>query len=559
MKKIENLLIGIYKPEDITTIKKGIEKLWHKYDQLHKSENYTLSQKDVVLISYGDQVYRKGEDKLNTLRRLLNTQLKEQISIVHILPFYPYSSDDGFSVTDYYAVDPALGNWEDVNMMSKDFRLLFDAVINHNSCKSKWFNEFLAGNKDFKEFYLEADVKNGFDKVVRPRTSPLTHTFKGKDKSYEVWTTFSRDQVDLNYNNPKLLLQILDLLLFYVSKGASIIRLDAIGFMWKEINTSCIHLPQTHELIKLMRVVIEHLNPSIMLLTETNVPHKDNISYFGNGDEAHMVYNFTLPPLLAYSILNQTTKKLSEWVSQLIVPYNNVCYFNFLASHDGVGVMPVENILSQNELDVLINSAKANGGKVSYKSKGNGVEVPYEINCNYLSLLSGSEGDLKLGMKRSILAHAILLSMPGLPAIYFHSIFGSINDLFGMNANGQNRRINREKFEYDYLNQLLENEDSRQALLLHGIKNMIDTRKNELAFDPYGKFEVISPVNGVFAISRITENEKDTIYCYFNLTQDTLQLSLEKNVSWHDIISEHTYANIISLEPLGFVWLKKSL
>jgi len=558
MEKISQLLASIYQPEDVSFIKEGIEKLWEKYSLLAKSGNHVLTEKDVVLITYGDQVYKNKEDKLSTLRQLLHTHLKEQISIVHILPFYPYTSDDGFSITDYYAVNPELGNWDEVKEISQEFRLLFDAVINHNSSESDWFRGFLEGDENYRAYYYEVDASKGFDDVVRPRTSPLTHTFISDGQSHEVWTTFSRDQVDLNYTNPKLLLQILDLLLFYATKGASIIRLDAIGFMWKEINTNCIHLPQTHQLIKLMREVVGYLNPSIMLLTETNVPHEDNISYFGNGDEAHMVYNFTLPPLLAFSILNETTEKLSKWVSQLVVPYKSVCYFNFLASHDGVGVMPVHDILNANELNVLISSAKANSGKVSYKTKDKGEEIPYEINCNYMSLLQGLECDESLGIKRSLLAHAILLTMPGLPAIYFHSIFGSVNDLKGLEESGQNRRINRKKFEYNYLNDLLKNPISRESIMLLGIKRLIDIRKNEPAFDPYGKFEVMSPFNGVFGLSRKTVSEKDSIYGYFNLTQKPVEVQLEQGESWLDIISSNIHSNSLSLKPLGFVWLKKS-
>lgn len=556
MEKIKQLLNGLYSLGEIEYILKGIEALWEKYSSIIRKPDYKLTEEDVVLITYGDQLYRKGEDKLQTLKLALDSYLTDQVSIVHILPFYPFTSDDGFSITDYYAVDPGLGNWDEIEKLSKDFKLLFDAVINHNSSESDWFKGFLNGDESFKEYYVEEDSLAGFSEVVRPRTSPLIHTFQGKERAFNVWTTFSRDQVDLNYKNPRVLLHILDLLLFYVSKGASIIRLDAVGFLWKEKNTTCIHLEQTHKIIKLTRQVIGHLNPSVMLLTETNVPHKDNISYFGDGNEAHMVYNFTLPPLLAFSLLNQTTEKLQKWISELIVPYNNVCYFNFLASHDGVGVMPVHNILNDAELDVLINSAKANGGKVSYKSIGEGKEVPYEINCNYLSLLFGPQNDEALGMKRSLLAHAILLTMPGLPAIYFHSIFGSVNDIEGLKASGQNRRINREKFNYDQWTTLLDDPTSRQAIILDKIKSLIDLRKIEKAFDPYGSFEVLDTPNGVLGICRTCDPQNESVYGYFNITQEPMEMPLSGS-GWLDIVTKTSFSAILTLNPLSFVWLKK--
>lgn len=558
MENSRNLLQGLYTPDQINYLLKGIEALWDKYSHSISKHDSKLSEEDVVLITYGDQVFRQGEDKLQTLNLVFDRYLKEEISIVHILPFYPYTSDDGFSITDYYAVDPALGNWDEIEKLSQEFQLLFDAVINHNSIESHWFKNFLKGDGSFKQYYVEEDVSEGYSDVVRPRTTPLTHTFTGNGKTYNVWTTFSRDQVDLNYKNPKVVLHILDLLLFYVSKGASIIRLDAVGFLWKEKNTSCIHLEQTHKLIKLMREVIGHLNPSVMLLTETNVPHKDNISYFGDGNEAHMVYNFTLPPLLAFSLLNQTTEKLKKWISELVVPYNNVCYFNFLASHDGVGVMPVQNILNDSELDVIINSAQVNGGKVSYKSVGDGKEVPYEVNCNYMSLLFGPQSDESLGMQRSLLAHAILLTMPGLPAIYFHSIFGSTNDLKGMNASGQNRRINREKFDYNQWTAILDDPTSRQAQMLKEIKRLINIRKQEKAFDPYGNFEVVeNTTNGVLGICRTLEPFEQSVFGYFNLTLKPMEIETQGS-DWKDIITKNQFGNKLVLEPLSFVWFKKN-
>jgi len=559
MEYIKELLSGIYKPEEVTLLLGGIDKLWNKYQFLAEAEDKVLTQKDVVLITYGDQVYQEGEDKLVTLNRFLNRYLSRQVSIVHILPFYPYTSDDGFSVTDYYSVNPELGNWQEVEKMSHDFRLLFDAVINHNSSQSDWFVGFLNGEEQYRDFYIEVDNLDGCENVTRPRTSPLVHAFTGKERDYQVWTTFSRDQVDLNFANPQLLLEVINLLLFYVSKGASIIRLDAVGFIWKEKNTTCMHLPQAHKLVKLMRSVIEHLNPSVMMLTETNVPHPDNIAYFGAGDEAHMVYNFTLPPLLAFSLLNETTERFSDWVSNLVVPHKNVCYFNFLSSHDGIGVMPVDDILNRDELNVLIDAAQANGGKVSYKSKGNGEQVPYEINCNFLSLLHGPDKDEELGVKRSLLAHAVLLTMPGLPAIYFHSMVGSVNDVKGMEESGQNRRINRQKFDYKYLEELLDNPDTRQSVILNGLKRLIDIRKNETAFDPYGEFEVISSGNGVFSLCRKGNSEEQSIYAHFNLTRQTQKVQLSGNTGWTDIITSRNFDEELQIQPLGFVWLKKRL
>lgn len=556
MKEIKSILSEIYSPEEINFLEDGIKKLWIKYKDIQNSISFNLTEKDVVLITYGDQVFRKGEAKLQTLNKLLLNKLKDEISIVHILPFYPSCSDDGFSVIDYYQVDPELGEWKDIEAISDNFKLLFDAVINHSSQDCEWFQKFLDNDEEFSDFYVEMDDPSAYINVVRPRTSPLSHTYKSSDGTKEIWTTFSKEQVDLNFRNPKVFLQILDLLLFYISKGAQIIRLDAAGFLWKEKNTSCIHLQQTHSLIKVMRKVIEKLPSSAMLLSETNVPHLENISYFGNGDEAHMVYNFTLPPLLAYSILSGDTKKLSDWTQSLKLPYDNVCYFNFLASHDGIGVRPVDHILNKYELDILIKSAKSNGGKISYKSNPDGRQSPYEINCNYFSLLKGEECSEELGIRRSIIAHAVLLTMPGLPAIYFHSMFGSENDIDGMKQSGINRRINREKFNFDNLNALLDGPKSRESIILENLKKMIRVRKTDPAFNPYGFFKTERPGEGIFSLERISKDGNSKVKTFFNLTDKRIDIPLNYSEAKIDLLSGGSYRHNLELNSLEFVWLK---
>lgn len=554
MEQINNLLKEIYNNEDLKELENEVQKLIEEYSENFAPANYQLTHKDIVLITYGDQVKKEGESKLQTLNKLLNETLKEEISIVHLLPFYPYCSDDGFSVIDFYKVNPDLGTWNDIDTISKSYKLIFDAVINHTSSKCNWFIKFLEGDEKYKDYYIEVNDLSPFKNVTRPRTSPLVHTFVKNNVKKNVWTTFSKEQVDLNFKNPRVFIQIIDLLLFYITKGAKIIRLDAVGFLWKEKNTTCINLPQTHLLIKAIRKIIEKFDSSVQLLSETNVPHTENISYFGNGDEAHMVYNFTLPPLLAYSLLTGEVKKLVDWARTLEVSYERACFFNFLASHDGVGLRPVNNILSEDDVNVLISSAKSNGGKISYKQNSDGSKTPYEINCNYYSMLKGNEKNEKLGIQRTILAHAVLLSMPGIPAIYFHSVFGSENDIKGVEETGIFRRINRQKFDYDNLTKKLKNTNSRESKILSALKKIMKVKKQDVAFDPYGKFIFDSPADGVFCIQRISKNNDSIVKAIYNFGFNSVSLKLIEEGK--DLLSEKSYVDSLYLSPLQFVWLK---
>ena len=557
--QLRSLLAQVYPTATVDDIIARIPGLLDQYRPLIKHTDYELSEKDVVLITYGDQVQKEGEFPLQTLQRFMNNQTEGLINSVHILPFYPYSSDDGFSVIDYYEVHPDWGNWDVVEDMAASYRLMFDAVVNHISQESAWFKGFLAGEEKYANYFLEDDPGKDYSQVVRPRVLPLLHDYVDSEgRTRYVWTTFSRDQVDINYRDPEVLLQVLDLLLFYASKGAKLIRLDAIGFMWKEDGTSCIHLPQTHNLIKVMRAVLAELVPDLIFITETNVPHLENISYFGNGfDEAQMVYNFTLPPLLAYSLLEGNGDKFTRWAQSLELPSAEVCFFNFTASHDGVGLRPVTGILERDEVQQLLEAAEANGGRVSYKTDTDGGQSPYEINCNYLSLLCGTEKDIDLGMARMIVAQAVMLGFPGLPAIYFHSLVGSRNDVEGMLSSGQNRRINREKLSYDILVEELENDPVRKSIWA-AFQELLQARRSSPAFHPLGTFQFHDLSPSVICIQRFSPDKAEEVWLLFNLTEANQEIHLPEG-AYADLLSDDEMGTKQYLHAYEYRWLRKKV
>lgn len=389
--RIKAKLIRIYGEERAGTILDPLFQLIEK-TQLPDADFGELSEADSVLITYGDQVQREGEAPLQTLHHVLNDTIKGVINTVHILPFFPYSSDDGFSVIDYYAVNPALGTWDDVRDMSTDFKLMFDAVFNHISAQSEWFKAFLRQESPYDNYFVTVPEGTDLSAVVRPRALPLLTAFQTPNGEKLVWTTFSEDQIDLNFDNPQLLLDVLRILLFYVEQGASLIRLDAIAFLWKVPGTSSIHLEETHLVIQLMRDVLDMVAPQVVLITETNVPHEENISYFGDGsNEAQMVYNFALPPLVLHTLLTGNASKLSEWAGTLTQVGERTTFFNFTASHDGVGLRPATGLLNQKEVDALVEMVKAHGGLVSYRSQSDGSQVPYELNIAYFDAITAPE------------------------------------------------------------------------------------------------------------------------------------------------------------------------
>jgi sucrose phosphorylase len=357
-----------------------------------------LSECDALLITYADQLREPERAPLHTLAEFAKARLAGVVSGVHLLPFYPWSSDDGFSVKDFFAVDPAFGDWPDLERFRPEFDLMFDAVFNHMSAQGEWFQKFLADDPERRDFFVTVTGNPDLSQVVRPRALPLLTEFQTARGPEKVWTTFSADQVDLNFKNPAVLLATIRALLFYVRHGAKFIRLDAIAYLWKEIGTTCIHLPQTHQVIQLMRAVLDEVAPDVRLITETNVPHRDNISYFGDGtNEAQLVYNFALPPLVLHSLATGNAQKLTGWAAALELPSPQTTFFNFLASHDGIGMNPARGILSQAEIDALVARARRGLARRPVGNRGRNPARPGPKALRHRVLRQGGRGGVRPG------------------------------------------------------------------------------------------------------------------------------------------------------------------
>ena len=500
-----------------------------------------LTHRDAILITYGDQFRRPGEAPLHTLAGFAQRHLVSLINTIHILPFYPYSSDDGFSVIDYRAVDPALGTWEDVASIGPRFKLMFDAVINHASAGSEWFRRFLQDDPAYRDWFIAVDPNADVSMIVRPRALPLLSRFETPSGPKHVWTTFSADQIDLNYASPEVLLEIVDLLLFYVERGAQFLRLDAIAYLWKEIGTPCIHLPQTHHVVQLFRSVLDAVAPHVSLITETNVPHADNISYFGDGPaarEAHMVYNFALPLLVLHTFHIGDARTLSRWAASLSSSdgfqkpagaNRGTTFFNFLASHDGIGLNAARGILSEADIARLVERAQAHGGFVSMKANSDGTSSPYELNINYFDALNDPNAGepLETQVNRFMCAQAIMLALAGVPGVYVHSLLGSRGWPEGVKQSGRYRTINRQKFDAESLERELADLNSLRARVFQRHAMLLKARAAHTAFDPYESQRVIEVNDAVFAVLRSARDGSDNVLCLHNVTHQLQRFEVD--------------------------------
>lgn len=530
-----------------------------------------FSEKDSILIAYGDIIQDSSKLALQALDDFLKNRFEEQINTVHILPFFPYSSDDGFSIINYRSIDPKLGTWEDIREIAKTKKIMVDAVINHISSESVWFEKFLAGDPTYQDYFIQVDETWDLSKVVRPRTSPLLTEFQTKSGPKQIWTTFSADQVDLNYANPEVLLAVLDVLLFYLQQGANIIRLDAIAYLWKESGTTCIHLPQTHRVVKILRLVLEAASPQAVIITETNVPHVENLSYFGEvdpetgqTDEAHMVYQFPLAPLVLYSLISGHANRLMDWVEAL-TPAG--LFFNFIASHDGIGVLPAKGILTAEELQEVIDQVHRHGGLLSHRSNPDGTKTVYELNTTlYDALNDPKTPDPAVDIDRFLASQVILLSLAGVPGIYYHSLFGSRNALDEVQETGRARSINRKKFSLNEIDKMLGDPNNIHARIFREMRHLLGVRSRQLEFDPYGRQAVFPADQRIFGLMRYSPDGSSRILVLVNVSSEVFDLSVGAAVFNHpekiqDLISGEMFKAVdgninLHFTPYQYLWLK---
>ncbi len=536
-----------------------------------------FTQDDIVLITYGDLLRGLKENApLKTLADLMSQTsiIRRVFNTIHILPFFPYSSDRGFSVTNFRAVDPQLGSWQDIGELNNHFQLMFDGVFNHASSHSPAFQKFLDGDPDFADAFISYNSPDELtpeqrSKIIRPRTSDILTKFQTIDGPKWVWTTFSPDQIDLNFHSPMVLLWIIETLLFYVRNGADIIRLDAVTYIWSEPGSSSANLEQAHMIVKIFREILDLVAPGVALITETNVPHSDNVAYFGSGDdEAQMVYNFALPPLVLHSFYRENTAELSKWAANLQYPSETTTFFNILDTHDGIGLQGVKNILPQKEIDFIIRSARENGAFISYKQSRSGCKEPYEINSTWFSALNRDDDgeDNAFKVKRLIASRSIALALRGVPGIYLHGLLGTRNDTETVLETKSKRDINRKPIDVKRLAKRIKEPDSRLYNIAHDLPKLTDIRRQQRAFHPGGDQKVIRLAPEIFALLRTAPEGDQHILALTNVANRCVELKIplselgiiERN--WFDLVAEKLWhANDQHLEltmaPYDVAWL----
>ncbi len=526
------------------------------------------SQRDAFLLTYGDMIRARGEQPLVTLRRFIDEHLEQTLPDLHILPFFPYSSDDGFSIIDHRAVNDQIGSWADVDALAQRYRLMFDLVVNHVSRQSSWFKHYVNGIAPYRHYFVSIPPDSDLSAVVRPRSSPLFTTAQTRRGERHLWTTFSADQPDLRWSNPDVLFEFLDILLYYVSRGARIIRLDAVAYLWKELDTPSIDLPQTHEVVKLLRDVLDMLAPGTLLVTDSSMLAAQDLSYFGEGDEAHLVYESSLPALLLHALHRGTGRYLKRWLTSLAPAPAGCSFLNFTASHDGIGVAPLEGLIPNAHREDLVSAVLERGGYVSTRTGQDGSQQPYELNISYFDALSDpGEPRSATHVARFLCSQSIMLALRGIPVVYLHSLTATHNDQDGVNGTGQVRAINRSRWDERQLQERLDNPQTPTARVFHAYVRLLRLRGEHPSFHPDGAQRVLELNDGLFGVERTSPDGGETVLAISNLTATTRKLQLDDSIvnafrshHWEELITGKpgtgAGARTWQLAPYESVWLR---
>ena len=561
-KKLRNIYHSLHSKIEIDQYSKEITQIIKKFNKKNKKKNKLISEKTSIIICYGDSVFdSKQKYLIKGFQNFYQKRLKNYFNTVHFLPFYPSSSDSGFAVKDHYKIDSRIGTWSDISNFAKKNDVMADIVINHSSARGLWFRNFLKDKKPGKNYFLTVNAKFNTSKVVRPRDHELLKKINIFKKTEYLWRTFSPDQLDLNFKNPVVLLRFIKIMINLVNHGVTIFRLDAIAYLWKESGTKCINLKQTHEIIKLFRLICSLLNVKTILVTETNLPEKENLSYFGKKDEANWIYNFSLSPLLIHAFLFEKSSYLNKWSKKLPQTKIGNNYLNFLASHDGIGMRPAEGLLDSKILKNFLARLKKNGSKFSYRKIQKKTKKVYEANITIFNALKKSNFDKigKFHFERFISAHAIMISFEGVPAIYFNSLFGTSNDEAKYIITGNNRDINRYRWNEKNILDKLKNKKSKQSIYYKGITNLLEIRGNQKAFHPNAKRRTLNLGSEVFCFERTSIDNKQKIICLTNLTSKTQLKKINiKSQKLKNLLNQNEFLLLnkkILLKPFETIWL----
>lgn len=524
-------------------------------------------QSSAILITYADTVTASDEPTLAVLNRFLSQDYSTvPLSVLHVLPFLRSSSDRGFAVCDHTQLETHFGDWHHLRELAHGRRLMADLVVNHVSAAHPWVQQFRRGQEPGSFMVMAPAGLQGWNHVVRPRSSALFTLMDTHQGLRPVWTTFGPDQVDLDWSRLEVLESFAQLMHTYVDHGITWVRLDAIGFLWKDPYTTCLHRPKTRIVVQALRLLLEQYTCNGVLLTETNVPEEENLSYLRGGDQAHVVYNFPLPPLLLEALLSNNCDLINDWLARWPQLPQGSTMLNFTASHDGIGLRPVEGLISPGRLQDLLMRCEDRGGLVSHRTEADGSLSPYELNIAWWSAMAGpATAPRRLQLERFLASQLLVIALPGVPAFYLPTLLAASNDHPTYRKTGCRRDLNRPQFDLQALRRDMENTEHPTAIIRIFMAHALGIRAQLPALHPEAPMELLSPGRSDLVVLRRGPgggDNPDNLWVVQSFREEVVELDVSllsprHNGCWRDLLSQRIIAGPrVAISPYEVLWLQ---
>ncbi|MXX09661.1 MAG: glycosidase [Synechococcus sp. SB0667_bin_8] len=561
--KLSQLLHSIYPQPDLQA---RLSKLLPQ--ELPPGQSATCQRWDqstAILITYADTVTAADEPALAVLNRFLSQDYGTVgLPVLHVLPFLRSSSDRGFAVCDHTRLEPHFGDWRHLQQLAHGRRLMADLVVNHVSASHPWVQQFRRGQAPGSFMVMAPPALQGWDNVVRPRSSVLFTLMDTHQGLRPVWTTFGPDQVDLDWSRLEVLESFARLMHTYVDHGITWVRLDAVGFLWKEPYTTCLHHPKTRILVQALRLLLERYTCNGVLLTETNVPEEENLSYLRSGDQAHVAYNFPLPPLLLEALLSNRCDLINRWLARWPRLPRGSAMLNFTASHDGIGLRPAEGLISPERLSNLLMRCEERGGLVSHRTEADGSLSPYELNISWWSAMAGpATTPRRLQLERFLASQLLVMALPGVPAFYLPTLLAAGNNHPTYCKTGCRRDLNRPRFDLQALRQDLENTDSPASIIRILMAHALGIRAQLPAFHPETPMALLSPERSdMIVLQRGHRDDPDNLWVVQSFREEAVELDVSlldprHDGCWRDRLSQRVVTGPrLALSPYEVLWLQ---
>lgn len=567
--------------------KKNRSKELKEQDAMGKE--WYLSEKMVGMMLYID----KFSDNLIKFEKKIDYLAELGITYIHFMPFLQSregNNDGGYAVSDYLEVDKRFGTTEQFEKVvkkvrSKGIKVCCDFVLNHTAKEHKWAQECKNGNPEYADMYYMFDT----DEMPKKYEETLTEIFPGvapknftyyPDINKYVMTRFYEFQWDLNYRNPHVFNKIMEALLHLANMGIDIFRLDAIPYMWKELWTSCMNLPQVHQLLKMMEMIVEEVCASVIFLGEAIVEPHEIVKYFGSNEEkeCQVMYNASMMVLLWNSLATRDTRLMMRSMAKDYGTPEDGVWINYARCHDDIGWGFEQDILRNLGFDpeahkqFMIHFME--GKFPGSFSRGelyefNPVTLDARNSGTFASLCGLEEAleekhnyKIELAIKRILLLNAMIISYTGIPLLYSGDELGQLNYYeYKNNPDERNdsRWIHRGPMNWKKANNR-ENLATVEGKIFQGIKKMIELRKESNLFSSALRSSPIDTWNkGVFGF-----HKKNKLLVFANFTEECQWVDtgclrgfgLPKQVS--DLLTGRKVelSGNVLLGPYEIVWLK---